>query len=748
MNKYEILKKYFGYDTLREGQEELTEAVLRGQDVLGIMPTGAGKSLCYQIPALMFQGITLVISPLISLMIDQVKALNQAGVHAAFINSALSENQIVKALENAKRGQYKIIYVAPERLETPGFMEFAMSADISMVTVDEAHCISQWGQDFRPSYVKIVKFINLLPKRPVVSAFTATATKAVKEDILCILNLENPKVLVTGFDRKNLFFKVNQISGSKDKNAAIVNYVKEHESESGIIYCATRKNVEAVWEMLDSMGFLVTKYHAGLSNEERKQNQEDFIYDVKPVIVATNAFGMGIDKSNVRYVLHYNMPQSLENYYQEAGRAGRDGEPSECILFYSPQDVMINRFLLESKELSATLDPESALLVQENDELRLQKMTYYCVTKDCLRQYILNYFGDMKNEPCENCGNCLADFEEKDVTEICKHILKCIQETRQRYGMNVIVDTLLGRNKAKIKSLELDTISSFGACKSESERFLKNIIEKLKMENCLTTTPDKYMILKLTGGCGEILRGEKQIFLKVNKEVEKMVETEGGKAKRKSDILTSKGLELFEVLRALRSQIAREESMPPYIICSDKTLTDMCVKVPANKQEMLQVNGIGENKYEKYGERFIEEIQKFTKGNKEILHYEGVGEENIFESTPKRRAGKEEFQLTNEMAEQFVFQEKAYLSEFVEQLNQLRDENAMKRLTQKYIVGKLEEDGYILEKTIGRYQQKEVTEKGEEVGFFAETRISQNGNEYTVLGCMEKAQKFLLESVL
>lgn len=750
MNKYEILKKYFGYDTLREGQEELTEAVLKGQDVLGIMPTGAGKSLCYQIPALMFSGITLVISPLISLMIDQVKALNQAGVHAAYINSALSENQIAKALENAKRGQYKIIYVAPERLETPGFLEFAMCADISMVTVDEAHCISQWGQDFRPSYVKIVKFISLLPKRPVVSAFTATATEAVKEDILCILNLENPKVLVTGFDRKNLFFKVNQINSSKDKNTAILNYLKDHEQESGIIYCATRKNVEAVWEMLENMGISVTKYHAGLSNEERKQNQDDFIYDVKPVIVATNAFGMGIDKSNVRYVLHYNMPQSLENYYQEAGRAGRDGEPSECILFYSPQDVMINRFLLESKELSSSLDAESAILVQENDEKRLQKMNYYCVTKDCLRQYILNYFGEPRSESCENCGNCLAEYEEKDVTEVCRYIIQCVQETRQRYGVNVIVDTLLGRNKAKIRSLELDTLSSFGVCKNENERFLKSIIEKLKLEQYLTTTPDKYMILKLAGGCGEILKGEKQIFLKVNKEAESTVERESGKIKRKSDILTSKGLELFEVLRVLRSQIAREESMPPYIICSDKTLTDMCVKVPANKQEMLKVNGIGENKYEKYGERFIEEIQKFTKGSKDGLHYESVGTEEteIFNTTPKRRAGKEEFQLTNEMAEQFVFQEKAYLSEFVEQLNQLRDENIMKRLTQKSIVEKLLEDGYIIEETVGRYEQKAVTQKGEEIGFFAETRISQNGNEYTVLGCMEKAQKFLLEMVL
>ncbi len=743
MTKYEILKKYFGYDTLREGQEELIDAILNGQDVLGIMPTGAGKSLCYQIPALMFSGITLVVSPLISLMIDQVKALNQAGIHAAYINSALSENQIAKALENAKRGQYKIIYVAPERLETSGFLDFAMNADISMLTVDEAHCISQWGQDFRPSYTKIVQFINVLPKRPIISAFTATATAVVKEDILCILNLQSPKVLVTGFDRKNLFFKVMQMKSPREKDEAICNYINEHRDESGIIYCATRKNVETVCEMLRGLGIKAGKYHAGLGNEERKQNQEDFIYDAISVMVATNAFGMGIDKSNVRYVLHYNMPQSLENYYQEAGRAGRDGEAAECILLYSPQDVMINRFLLENKT-TAELNREELALLQENDEIRLQKMTYYCTTTDCLRQYILNYFGEHGVERCENCGNCFMEYENIDVTEISKDIIRCIHESRQRYGINVIVDTLLGRNKAKVRTLGLDVLKTFGSRKGENEKFLKSIVDRLQMEGYIIPTQDKYMILKLSLSCREVLDGERQIFLKVNKEALTQKEQKENTRKRKSDILTSRGLKLFEALRELRSQIAREEAMPPYIICSDKTLTDMCIKVPFDRNEMLNVSGIGENKYEKYGERFIEGIKRFLGGKKEVLYYEEFVEVESA-TVAKKNGRKEEFQLTDDMVERISYVEKMTISDFVKQINELRDEKNVKRLTIKYLSEKLVEEEYLREVIVDGYSRKEATEKGEAAGIFSEIRMSQSGNEYPVLLYDMQAQKLLIE---
>ncbi len=408
MNKDEILKKYFGYDSFRQGQEKLIDAILEGRDALGIMPTGAGKSICYQVPALLLPGITLVISPLISLMKDQVQALNQAGVHAAYINSSLTERQISRAMELAGQGQYKIIYVAPERLETEAFIDFAKRVNISMLTVDEAHCISQWGQDFRPSYMNILAFTQRLTNRPVISAFTATATKEVKEDIQNILNLDNPEILVTGFDRKNLYFEVQQI---RKKEAFILKYLNSHMGESGIIYCATRKNVEKVYEILKEGGYPATRYHAGLTNEERKANQDAFIYDIKPVIVATNAFGMGIDKSNVRFVIHYNMPQSIENYYQEAGRAGRDGEEAECILLYSPQDVVINRFLIESRELNPGMSYAQMDELKNRDEERLKKMTFYSKSHRCLRNFILQYFGDETRGAYCNCGNCSVCLE-------------------------------------------------------------------------------------------------------------------------------------------------------------------------------------------------------------------------------------------------------------------------------------------------------------------------------------------------
>lgn len=752
MDKYQILKRYFGYNILREGQEELIDEILRGRDVLGIMPTGAGKSLIYQIPALIFSGITLVISPLISLMTDQVKALNQAGIHAAYINSSLTEGQIAKALENAKRGQYKIIYVAPERLETERFMDFAVLADIAMVTVDEAHCISQWGQDFRPSYVKIIQFIEKLSKRPVVSAFTATATERVKEDILCILKLNNPKVLITGFDRKNLFFKVVQQRSTKQKDADILAYVQDHSEDSGIIYCATRKNVEAVWDMLQGAGVCAGKYHGGMGNEERKKNQEDFIYDVNPVMVATNAFGMGIDKSNVRYVLHYNMPQSMENYYQEAGRAGRDGEESECILFYSPQDVMINRFLLESKIGNSEMDPEDILLLQENDEMRLNKMNYYCLTKECLRHYILNYFGEQVNGRCEKCGNCQAEYEERDVTDICRDIIRCVEQLRQRYGMNVVVDTLLGRNKAKIRTLGLENSPFFGVLKGEKESFLKNIISELEQQGFLLPTKDKYMILKLSQSCKEIIDGERKIYIKVSKEELQTDSTENRKtSKRKSDVLTSKGLELFDILREFRLSLAREEGVPPYIICSDKTLTDMCIKLPMNKQEMLNVNGIGESKYEKYGERFIGKLREFTGGEILKLYYEDALDEQDILSTEiqpaKRKGRKAEFSLTLEIEQQIKYREKATISDFVKQLNSYRNEDSMKCLTTTFLTSKLVEEGYLKEEMIDGRSWKRTLEQGQELGIYEERRINPSGMEYQVLIYKKQAQEFLVKSL-
>lgn len=624
MDKLNTLKKYFGYTAFREGQEILIDNILQGRDALGIMPTGAGKSICYQIPALLMPGITLVISPLISLMKDQVQALNQAGVHAAYINSSLSESQISRALRLAAGGQYKIIYVAPERLETYEFLQFAQKAEISMLTVDEAHCISQWGQDFRPSYLKIVQFIRHLDKRPVISAFTATATENVKEDIVCVLGLREPYVLVTGFDRKNLYFAVETPAG---KDRYVRDYIREHAQESGIIYCATRKNVDRLYDRLLAEGVPAARYHAGLDSEERRQSQENFIYDKSPVMIATNAFGMGIDKSNVRYVIHYNMPQSLENYYQEAGRAGRDGERAECILLYSAQDVMINRFLLDNKEQKGEYTREELDAIGERDEERLRSMIYYCLTTDCLRRYILRYFGEKGMESCGNCRNCLREYEETDVTGAAVKIIAGIREMRQRYGINVVAGMLAGEDRARLREYGVNGYEAFGSLKELREGEIKEIINRMLVENLLVMTNDKYAVLKLTEQSDEVVSGKVSVILKKAKRDPAREKGAGagkrsGSAKvRRSDILNSRGLELFEQLRTLRAQIAREENVPPYIVFSDKTLVDMCVKVPLGRNDMLTVSGVGENKFARYGERFLGEIQTYTGGIREKFYF-------------------------------------------------------------------------------------------------------------------------------
>lgn len=608
VNALETLKTYFGYDTFREGQEKIVEAILTNRDVLAIMPTGAGKSICYQIPALILPGITLVISPLISLMQDQVKALNDAGIHAAFINSSLTENQISKALYLAASGRYKIIYVAPERLENYEFLEFARNVEISMVTVDESHCISQWGQDFRPSYLKIVEFVKNLPKRPIVSAFTATATEEVKNDILCTLSLADPEVVITGFDRKNLYYSVENI---RRKDEFIMEYIEKHPTESGIIYCATRKNVDNLFELLFKRGVSVTRYHAGLTNETRKKNQDDFIYDRTPVIIATNAFGMGIDKSNVRYVIHYNMPQSMENYYQEAGRAGRDGGNSQCILLFSLQDVMIDRMLLDNKDFS-DVDEEDEYLIRQRDIRRLQTMEGYCKTTGCLRNYILEYFGEKTSGPCDNCGNCHREYHEVDMTAEAKWVVNCVAETRGRYGLTIVLGTLMGAKRARLRELRMDQYKSYGALSGHSEAELRTLISQMTEMGYLYQTQEKYSVLKL-GNLTPLKDENIRVIMRTyeEKEPDKKKKIQKTVRKRSTDALTSAGYDLFEILRKLRLEIAKEESMPPYIIFSDKTLIDMCVKKPSDEEEMLNVSGVGANKLKKYGQRFLQEIQKF-----------------------------------------------------------------------------------------------------------------------------------------
>ncbi len=611
----QILKKYFGYDSFRSGQERMISSILKGKDSFAIMPTGAGKSICYQVPGLMLPGITIVISPLISLMQDQVKALNEAGIHAAYINSSLSEVQISKALQYATEGLYKIIYVAPERLENSEFMWFATNTEISMVTVDEAHCISQWGQDFRPSYLKIVNFIKELPKRPIISAFTATATEEVKADVVCTLGLQEPEIVVTGFDRENLYYCVEHI---KKKDDYIVDYITKHPNDSGVIYCATRKNVDNLFELLFRKGIPVTRYHAGLGAEERKRNQDDFIYDRSPVIVATNAFGMGIDKSNVRYVIHYNMPQSMENYYQEAGRAGRDGGPAQCILLFSAQDVMIGKFLLDKKDFS-DVEPEDEELIRQRDARRLHVMETYCKITSCLRNYILNYFGEKKKVSCDHCGNCHRDYQEVDMTAQAKWVINCVYETRGRYGLAIVVGTLLGANRARLREIGATEYRSYGALKDCSEAEIRLLISQMVQEGYLYQTDDKYSVLR-TGSQMNLLRDENtRVIVRMYTEKEPAVHKTKQVKARSTDALTSAGYRLFEKLRALRLEIAREESMPPYIIFSDKTLIDMCVKLPRTKTEMLNVNGVGENKFGKYGQRFLDEIREHEKGKDHVM---------------------------------------------------------------------------------------------------------------------------------
>lgn len=738
-----ILKKYFGYDSFREGQEELVLSILTGTDALGIMPTGAGKSICFQVPALAMEGVAIVVSPLISLMKDQVAALNQAGIHAAYINSSLSAKQVNLALQYAKEGRYQLIYVAPERLETEEFLDFALHTKITMVTVDEAHCISQWGQDFRPSYLKIVRFIEQLPKRPVISAFTATATKEVIEDIICVLRLEKPAVVVTGFDRKNLYFEVRN---PKDKDAEIVDYIEKHPTHCGIIYCATRKNVDELHELLERRGIAVAKYHAGMSDTDRSSSQEDFIYDKKLVMVATNAFGMGIDKSNVRYVIHYNMPKNMEGYYQEAGRAGRDGEAAECILLYGAMDVRINQFLIEKGYENNEVTDAQRELIRERDEERLKIMTYYCFTKDCLREYILRYFGQFGESCCDNCSNCLTEFEELDVTDVSKDIIGCVRKSGQRYGINVIIATLMGRKAAKLAANNMIDNSYYGKRPSESEAYLKHVMNKLIIEDYLYLTNDKYSIVKVNQSAASVETDKTRVIMKLSKENVLQQHTDTGKTRRKSELLTSRGLNLFEALRQVRTRLAKEEGMPPYIIFSDKTLTDMCVRLPADRREMLMVTGVGENKFEKYGQQFIDAILEFTQGNKEKLCYEQVQEEIAPKRNGKIKNVKTDFYLTEEMKQEIKLAGTIQIGQFVEQLNALRDEQQMKRLAATYLTSRLKGEGYLSEQynsLLGR-NVTTATEKGLQLGIQASKRISEKGNEYELLMYNEEAQRKLL----
>ncbi|MCI8342407.1 MAG: DNA helicase RecQ [Firmicutes bacterium] len=605
----EILNQYFGYKNFRPGQEEIIKNIINGNDVFGVMPTGAGKSLCFQVPAIAMEGITIVVSPLISLMKDQVSSLVHSGIRGAYLNSSLSARQYVKALNNARNGIYKIIYVAPERLQTESFMDFAVNANISMVTVDEAHCVSQWGQDFRPGYLFVADFINSLPKRPVVSAFTATATSKVREDIINLLRLENPYVYIGGYNRENLYFEVKRPA---DKMKELFDIIKNMNGKSGIVYCSTRKTVEEVCENLFEAGFDATRYHAGLNDDERKRNQEDFIYDRRNIMVATNAFGMGIDKSNVSFVVHYNMPKDIESYYQEAGRAGRDGEKAECFLFYSGHDVVVNQFLIENSDDNSLLDAQTKNVVINQAKERLRKMSLYCGTKECLRDYILNYFGGEITKGCGNCGNCLKSFDVEDIFLEAKKVIMCVKSTGERYGTQLIIDVLRGAETSKIERLCLKQSSCYGVMKGVKKTRINEIIQFMLLNDYLKISDGDFPILILGDKSEEILKEKTHVYMKKFDDLKENVEFYKRALNISKVKMSSDKEKLFEKLKKIRAKISAREKIPAYIVFSNATLEDMCAKMPSNEREFLEVSGVGRKKMESYGEEFIEVIKEFT----------------------------------------------------------------------------------------------------------------------------------------
>ena len=609
MDKLTLLKQYFGHGNFRPGQEPLIDALLSGRDVLGVMPTGAGKSVCYQLPALLLPGLTLVISPLISLMKDQVAGLSQAGVPAAYINSSLGPEEYREVYRQIRRGECKLLYIAPERLQAEGFRRLLEELPVSLVAVDEAHCVSQWGQDFRPSYLEIAELVRSLPARPPVGAFTATATAAVRRDIETLLELRDPLRITTGFDRPNLFFEVAR---PKDKDLWLSRFLAERPEQSGIVYCATRKTVDAVTASLLAQGVPAARYHAGMEDQERRQSQEGFVYDQVRVMVATNAFGMGIDKSNVSFVVHYNMPKDLESYYQEAGRAGRDGSPARCVLLYAPGDVRTAKFLIANSQEQAE-DPNRL----RRDLSRLNRMVGYCKTGGCLRAELLDYFGEIHGGRCGNCGNCAGDFVDRDVTVEAQKILSAVArvEKLHPYGLGAaaVIKLLRGSRDQRTLQLGLDRLPTHGALKGVDRDQIQRWIDHLMEEGFLRTDGEEYPVLRLTNRAGDVLFRGERVLLR-----ERAAEPEG--TKKAAGKTTSRPASqeadgsLLSALRALRSRLAQEAGVPAYIIFSNAALADMAALRPLDMEEFLQVSGVGKIKAERYGQAFLEAIQNWRAG--------------------------------------------------------------------------------------------------------------------------------------
>ncbi|WP_342761396.1 DNA helicase RecQ [Bacillus sp. BR3(2024)] len=583
----ELLASYFGYSSFRRGQVETIKNVLDGKDTVCIMPTGGGKSICYQIPALVFEGTTLVISPLISLMKDQVDTLVQNGISATYINSSISIAEANQRIQLAKQGHYKLLYVAPERLDSMEFVDQLIDMKIPMIAIDEAHCISQWGHDFRPSYLHIHRILNYLPEKPLVLALTATATPQVRDDICNTLEINQENTIMTTFERENLSFSV--IKG-QDRNAYLADYIRQNQKESGIIYAATRKVVDQLYEDLMKAGVSVSKYHAGMSDIDRNEQQELFLRDEVSVMVATSAFGMGIDKSNIRYVIHYQLPKNMESYYQEAGRAGRDGLDSTCILLYSSQDVQVQRFLIDQSTGESRFS---------NELEKLQNMTDYCHTEQCLQSFILQYFGEEPKEDCGRCGNCTDNRESIDVTRESQMVLSCMIRTNQRFGKQMIAQVLTGSKNKKVIEFNFHTLPTYGLLSNRSVKEVSEFIEFLISDELIAVEHGTYPTLKVTEKGKEVLLGKENVLRKERVETRQIVQDHP----------------LFEVLREVRKEIAQGEGVPPFVIFSDQTLKDMCVKMPQSDSELLTVKGIGEHKLVKYGSHFLQAVQHFIEEN-------------------------------------------------------------------------------------------------------------------------------------
>ncbi len=735
-DKFEVLKQYFGHDGFREGQEAAVDALISGHDAVCIMSTGAGKSICYQVPAMVLDGTAVVISPLISLMKDQVSALIKSGINAAFLNSSLSYDEYTRTLRELSSGQIKILYIAPERLEAADFREVIRKLRVSLVAVDEAHCVSQWGQDFRPSYLKIASFIASLESRPPVGAFTATATKGVREDIVNYLELRRPEMIITGFDRPNLWFSV---MAPASKPQTLLALLRERPEQSGIVYCSTRKAVDEICSLLQSEGFSATKYHAGLGDEERKRNQEDFVYERSLIIVATNAFGMGIDKSNVRFVIHYNMPKNLENYYQEAGRAGRDGLPSDCILLYSAQDVRTAQYLINNGEPNPELSPEQLAELRLLDEKRLRQMTFYCRTSGCLRAHILRYFGENPPESCGHCSNCRSEYEERDITVDAQKILSCIIRTNQRYGEKVICAVLRGADTGKIRSAGLNRLSTFGIMRGWTDEKIREIINYLELNGYVLREGLEYPILKLTKKCLPVLRGNERLSMRVLK-------------KRPAEARASSAFsgagdaeinpELLRELKALRSEKAAEEHVPAYIIFADASLADMCAKLPTTPQAFLNVAGVGARKLERYGEEFIEIIKKYASEEAPRI---SVPERAPI---PKSRQKRPEFSLGEEELSRFRFSDKPITaSEIAKRLNGLSADEGAKKLTIKAILYFLKQENIMqpMENILGQTVFR-PTMLGDELGIKTEVLSDATGS-YTIVTYGRLAQEYIVQSL-